>query len=189
MLGVEMPKPNFPVAERATPVPEAFDIYRARLDCQFPCAPRENCGWFCRYKGVQLSSETFYAIIEALRSDNKGTKTVEKRQRPRVGLRARADIRVIGPHGPGDPVSIHVRDLSKSGIGLMHNAALPPGTRFVLCFNSKAEGESQKLMFRVAQCRSFGDGCFAIGARLCSAEETAASEIDDLAERLRAVQG
>jgi hypothetical protein len=137
---------------------------------------------------VQLSSETFYAIIESLRSDNKGTKTVEKRQRPRVGMRARADIRIIGPNGPGDPVSIHVRDLSKSGIGLMHNAAIPAGSRFILCFDSKGES-TQKVTFEVAQCRSFGDGCFAIGARLCSAEETAASEIDDLAARLRAVQG
>src|SRR2546430_6671709 len=63
-------------------------------------------------------------------------------------MRARADIRIIGPNGPGDPVSIHVRDLSKSGIGLMHNAAIPAGTRFILCFNAKAEGESPKITFR-----------------------------------------
>jgi hypothetical protein len=138
---------------------------------------------------VQLSSETFYAIIDALRSDNRGTKTVEKRQRPRVGLRARADIRVLGPNGPGEPVSIHVRDLSKSGIGLMHNSALPEGTRFILCFNTKQDIPGQKVMFEVAQCRSFGDGCYAIGARLCSDEETQANELDDLAERLRAIQG
>jgi hypothetical protein len=141
-----------------------------------------------RYRNVQLSSETFHAIIESLRSDNRGTKTVEKRQKPRVGMRARADIRILGPGGPGDPVTINVRDLSKTGIGLMHNAPIPAKTRFVLCFDARETNGVEKLTYEVAQCRSFGDGCFAIGARLCSAEETAATDIEDLEARLRAIQ-
>jgi hypothetical protein len=62
---------------------------------------------------------------------------------------------------------VNVRDLSKSGIGLVHNERIPPGTTFTLCLpGGGKDGVPADITFEVAVCRPVGDGFYAIGAKL-----------------------
>ena len=118
---------------------------------------------------MQLSSDQFYGIIESLRSDNRGGKAVEKRQKPRVGLSGRATIKVE-QNGKEQTVTIKVRDLSKSGIGFVHNQPMALDTYFTLCLGGESQQRREAdVTYRVVSCRAFGDGFYAIGAKLRTA--------------------
>src|SRR5438067_7742800 len=120
-----------------------------------------------RCRMVQLSANTFYAIIESLRSYNPDIKVVDKRKNPRVGLRADAAVRVVGPDGLGQPMTVGVRDLSKTGIGLMFHEAVRVGAQMILFLSGPKHPKGMSLvMYTVMCCRPLSDGLWAIGAQL-----------------------
>src|SRR5215204_3714285 len=101
---------------------------------------------------MQLSNDQFHNIIDCLRSDNRGGRSVEKRQTPRVGMRARGVI-VIN-NGKGEqPHTVQVRDLSKAGIGFLHTAAIEPETMLTLVLPGEKKLGHRDPMYRVMQCR------------------------------------
>jgi hypothetical protein len=117
---------------------------------------------------MQLSNDQFHNIISCLRSDNRGGRTVEKRQTPRVGMRARGVIKIS--NGKSEkPQTVQVRDLSKTGIGFLHNAPIAEETIVTLVLPGEKQKGHGDPMYRVMQCRSVGDGFYAVGAKLYKA--------------------
>ena len=122
---------------------------------------------------MQLSSQQFFSIIESLRSDLRGGKAVEKRKNPRVGMRARATIRLDADASATE--IIQLRDLSKSGLGFVRKAPLVLGERFTLVLPGEKKTGKTDPVYAVVQCRSVGDGFFMIGAALCETGLSAAT--------------
>ena len=143
---------------------------------------------------MQLSAEAFYAITGSLRSYAPGAKGVDKRKSPRVGIRADAAVRLIEHGKLCPPITIAVRDLSKSGIGLMFHKAIPVGSQMMLFLSGPKQPQGMSVvMYTVMCCRPLSDGHYSVGAQICSSKEmipfTEADvlkrELADLAQRLR----
>jgi len=113
-----------------------------------------------------ISAETFQAIIDSIRTDEPH-KPRDKRAQPRVGFTGIANISLVGPGANPRPFPVHVRDLSTSGIGLLHQIALPIGQQFLLCLKSAANPDSDTpaILCTVTRHRRVDDGLFTIGAR------------------------
>jgi hypothetical protein len=115
---------------------------------------------------MKLSAEVFAHITGSLRSDELALVTGEKRKSPRVGFRGQLIIRVISAAGPGAPVRVRLRDLSRTSIGFLHRQNLPVGRKFVICLSndSTEPGGVTQLLYQVVRCDALDDGLFAIGA-------------------------
>jgi hypothetical protein len=115
---------------------------------------------------VHLSSEQFYSIIESLRSDGRDGKTTERRKQPRVGLSAIATIE-YAMNKLRRRVDVRVRNISKSGIGFIHDEPIEAGTNITLCLGGDGKGGRLKdLQYIVMSCRSLEAELFAIGAKV-----------------------
>jgi hypothetical protein len=109
---------------------------------------------------MKVSAEFFAAIIDSLRSDQR--RTNEKRNKPRVGLSGKALLQ----QDDGSFISVSVRDLSQTGVGLIRNNSWPVGKRFTLCFSSAAHADEYKgIICEVARSQRVADCLFAIGAK------------------------
>ncbi len=73
------------------------------------------------------------------------------------------------------PTRVAVRDLSKSGIGILHAKAMIAGDEFLLC----VPGDTRHAFFcRVSYCREIREGTYAIGASFQRAITTAVAVND-----------
>jgi hypothetical protein len=77
---------------------------------------------------MHLSAKTLSDVIKSLRSN--ASRGMEKRKQPRVGLRARADIRA--DRYPNERLSVWVRDVSAGGIQFTCPKVLNQGDKFTL---------------------------------------------------------
>ena len=114
---------------------------------------------------MKMTAEQFEQIVSRLRSDNNAGRQHEKRMSPRVGVRVQA---TMIPSTPGHKASQHlvwIRDLSQHGICLLHSAALPRGSHFIVAFKRRT-GESLTAVYQVAHCQKQSSHQFAIGAKL-----------------------
>jgi hypothetical protein len=115
-----------------------------------------------------LSAELFQQIVDGLRSDRDPVHG-ERRTTPRVGLRAQVDV-LLNPGAPGPPappVRMRVRDVSASGIGLLHNRELLAGTEFVVRLPSgRAEQATVHIAYVVAHCRRAAIDTYTVGGRI-----------------------
>src|SRR5690242_11149426 len=76
---------------------------------------------------LALTAELFDQIVNSLKSDI-GRRTNEKRTKPRVGVRGRVQILPINADGTvAQKFDVWVRDVSASGIGILHNSPLSTG--------------------------------------------------------------
>ena len=108
-----------------------------------------------------LSADMYEQIARTLRSD--ASKSGERRQHPRVGMRAKITIIPLGPSGqPGKADTIWLRDISDGGIGLIAGRAMKRGSLFVVQF-SNHNNEARSLLCQVIQCRGAE---FIVGARI-----------------------
>jgi hypothetical protein len=118
-----------------------------------------------------LSAELYRQIVDALRSDQGGDK--EKRSAPRVGLRAQVLVLLDGKKR----VNLWCRNISASGIGLMHNSPLKTGAEFIVCLPASGLAEPVFISCVVVHCERLATDTFSIGARIVrmlSSEEGAA---------------
>lgn len=88
--------------------------------------PRANFGRYVPW--MHLSAKTLSDVIKSLRSN--ASRGMEKRKQPRVGLRARADIRTL--RYPNEKLSVWVRDVSAGGVQFTCPKGLTPGDKFTL---------------------------------------------------------
>jgi hypothetical protein len=112
---------------------------------------------------VALSAEQFKDIIERLRSDAPGHGSFEKRASPRVGLRTKLTVYPNGDTQRG--YAVWVRDLSATGIGIVHSEPLQAGMEFLVRFPLRAT-EYLSVFYTVMHCRSISRNLWFTGARL-----------------------
>ena len=117
---------------------------------------------------MSLSAEQFKSIIQGLKSDRPGSGSFEKRASPRVGLRAK--ITVYPGGDTTKPREVWVRDLSSTGIGIVHGEAFNAGADFLVCFPLRAT-DHLWVYYRVMHCRSISPKLYFTGAKLKYIEE------------------
>jgi hypothetical protein len=115
---------------------------------------------------MSLSGDQFNEIMESLRSDILSKRALEKRGAPRVGLRSRGVI-VSFEHQrlTGAPIGVWIRDLSVTGIGLMHSRPLEPGAQFVAQF-LRATKPPLSVLYVVTHTKPISKTIFSIGAKM-----------------------
>jgi hypothetical protein len=112
---------------------------------------------------MTLSAELFGQIVKALRSDAGSER--DKRSAPRVGLRVQVDI-LLQP-GSGRPAErMGCRNLSASGIGLLHSREVPLGTEFVARLRASGAVDPVHISCVVVHCVRAAPDLFSIGARV-----------------------
>jgi hypothetical protein len=112
---------------------------------------------------MELSAELFHQICEALRSDS--SRERDKRTAPRVGLRAM--VTILPPLGVRAPAErMRCRNLSASGVGLMHSKEMRSGTEFVVCLPAAGLARPVHIACVVVHCRKMSPELFSIGARI-----------------------
>jgi hypothetical protein len=117
---------------------------------------------------MALSGDLFKQIISQLKS---ATDTDERRGEPRVGMRTRARLAILGPGGKmARSMEVGVTDLSMGGIGLMHNAPILPDTIFAIRLPLRGSRD-MTVVYKVRNCRPLEEGYFRIGAMLIQTED------------------
>lgn len=120
---------------------------------------------------MRLSAQSYQQILASLKSD--ALKDRSKRREPRVGLAGEAEFVTVNESGTRSAGLVRLRDVSRSGIGLLFNQAMAAKQHFVLRLHSYVD-EPIWLVCSTAYCRPIESGQFAVGARiiqLLSAEE------------------
>ena len=112
---------------------------------------------------MRLSAEQYEQIVAALRSDKARKRPSDHRQAPRVGLRMQALIIPCTPTNQPQTHMLRIRDISVSGIGLVHTEAMLAGSYFLAGFQ-RANGETLLVLYRVVRCNAIGHRQFSIGA-------------------------
>ena len=115
---------------------------------------------------MSLTGDEFNEIMESLRSDIHGRRAFEKRAAPRVGLRSRGTIyeyqhlRVTSA-----PMLIWIRDLSITGIGIMHCHPLEDGAQFVAQFERPIK-PPLSVLYTVTHTKPISRTIFSVGAKM-----------------------
>jgi hypothetical protein len=113
----------------------------------------------------KLSAEMFEEIIASLRSD-RSLRANEKRNRPRVGLRAAMDVTFCTPTARGARgATVWVRDVSSVGLGLVGPTVMQPGLEFIATFE-RYDREPLRVQYTVAHCKMLARNLYSIGAKL-----------------------
>lgn len=115
---------------------------------------------------MELSAEMFNEVVKLLRSDASGGKDLRKA--PRVGLRAATTVRIIPPDGSAQSAAVHIRDISSSGLGMVHSDRIPKGTRLVLHLRTQDDTEVA-IEYIVRRCMMAATRSYLIGAELVKA--------------------
>lgn len=115
---------------------------------------------------MKLSAATFEAIVSSLRSDEKSSKS-DKRTEPRVGVRGQVRIVMTRP-GKGGAVTLPmaVRDVSSTGIGIIHSEPVALGTQFLLLLEPSDPTVSTptSILCTIVRCRAVAAKLFSLGA-------------------------
>jgi hypothetical protein len=113
--------------------------------------------------GMRLSADLYDQIIAALKSDGRADR--EKRTEPRVGLAGDSTLVTVDETGKRVSDLIRVRDVSRSGIGLIANQKLSAKQRFVLQLQYHNDEPLWMVCF-TAYCRAIEGGRFTVGAKI-----------------------
>jgi hypothetical protein len=119
---------------------------------------------------MKLSAEMFNEIVSTLKSDGTCSRGHERRACARVGLRCTLDIvPCTFLSSKATPVTVHVHDISASGIGLVSHPMVP-------------------VLYKVVQCRRLSNELFAIGAALQRILPDSEGEVLVLGKKTKAVK-
>jgi hypothetical protein len=116
---------------------------------------------------VRLSAEVYQQVVASLTGDEPSAAGREKRVEPRVGVRGRATV--ILPNGTGAPdaaQTVPVRNVSRSGMGILTGTPLAIGEQFVLILRDSATGSGWSLLFSVIYCQQLAPDLFSVGGKL-----------------------
>ena len=112
---------------------------------------------------MQLSDALLASVVASLKAAGESGEA-SKRREDRTPLVGRAVIVPCGAHTGRKPTNVGVRDLSPSGIGIVHTSELQTGERFVLLLPRGASKVASGVLCSVANCRRAAGGSFLIGA-------------------------
>jgi hypothetical protein len=115
---------------------------------------------------MRLTASSLAEMIDSLRS-NTG-QPGERRKKPRIGLRVRAEIALPsrghdGSAGEGPRLTVWVRDVSAGGIGILSEHAFERGDRFALLLG--ADGPHSRAQCTVMNCRKVDSRLYGTGAK------------------------
>jgi hypothetical protein len=113
---------------------------------------------------VRLSSTQFEQVLLSLgKKTDAGPK--ERRLAPRVGLAGHLRVFPIRDAKLGESVQVRLRDVSDTGVGIIHESPLPVGTNFIARFLSGNAGTGELVLIcTVVNCRRAASQLYAIGA-------------------------
>jgi hypothetical protein len=115
---------------------------------------------------MDLSAEQYKEIIQSLKAHGWERRNAEQRNQPRVGLRSHLSIRPQLADGAAQKASkVWLRDLSPTGIGIVHSQLLEEGTEFVAEFPT-FNHRKLSVLYSVAHCHPLSKSLFNIGGRL-----------------------
>ena len=116
---------------------------------------------------MDLTAETLLEVLRSLRSDAPAAGQMRRRQLPRVGVSLRLLILPCGGSADaGGPAVVRLRNLSRHGLGFVHNRPLALGQSFVITLPREAGGSVQ-MLGRVERCRPLdGGGSYDVGAAI-----------------------
>jgi hypothetical protein len=124
---------------------------------------------------LTLTADAFNQIVHSLKSDE-GRRFNEKRSKPRVGVRGRVSIVLLGNDSVGEKtLTVWVRDVSATGIGILLNEPLPHGSRFAACFHRNGD-QPLTLTYIVAHAKTAVKGLYTIGAHLVGVDDQRAAD-------------
>ena len=112
---------------------------------------------------MQLSDALLASVVASLKGAAESG-DASKRRENRTALVGRAAIVPCSAQGGRKPTDVGVRDLSPSGIGILHTGGLAAGERFVLLLPRGTSKDASGVLCSVANCRRVADGSFLIGA-------------------------
>ena len=113
---------------------------------------------------MKFSADMFKQIIATLRSDGSGARGHEKRVEGRVGLRCSVDIIPFQFGDKGSKgVTVWVRDLSVSGIGLVSARPFEANVEFVVGF-VRDNRKPLSVRYKVRYCKRLARDLHSIGA-------------------------
>ena len=107
----------------------------------------------------------------------------DRRRSPRAAHRVVIDIHPVMHDGVGAPVAVVLVDLSLVGMGVIHSAAMPRGSRFEIPLTRGGDNgrvERQALPATVVRCEQLDDGLFNIGFEFNSS----AAAVDEASRQL-----
>lgn len=128
-----------------------------------------------------LSAELFEQIAEALKSDGRPGTSKDKRLEPRVGMTGEVMLLSVGGRQRRGTLSVRVRDISRSGVGLYHNKRFAKDQRFIIELNT-FRGEPIWMICVAAYCRKLEEDRFTIGARI--QQVLSVAEVECMARQL-----
>jgi hypothetical protein len=121
---------------------------------------------------MKLSGEQFQQIIAQLTSDKSGTHH-DKRQEPRVGVRAQGFITPWTPDNSDNrQLKVTIRDLSPAGISILVSTPMPRGMRFILRL-LRFQLPVLLAHYEVCYSKSLPGSLFSIGAKLVNTADGA----------------
>jgi PilZ domain len=126
---------------------------------------------------MRLSAELFHQISRSFgEAPQRGPEASNERGEARIGLVGRATIIPCPQRCGRRPVSVAVRDLSSSGLGVIHTQRLDPGEQFILRMPSGTRGATATaVLCTVVHCQPLALGVYALGARFADVIESAAT--------------
>jgi hypothetical protein len=101
-------------------------------------------------------------VSEMLRAIRCDRKVSDRRRAPRIGLRAKVDM-ITSPQQP-ETAQVWVRNISLSGVGLLHSRKLGIGDTIVLRFPT-ADRKLLSVPCEVIHCQSIPNQFYRIGAK------------------------
>src|SRR5437879_3651241 len=113
---------------------------------------------------MKLSAETFYQLLASLQA-GACCGLNEMRIEPRVEAIGHAKISSPAANGASESFAVGVRNLSRSGIGLIHVQPMAVGQDLLLHLPTDADPD-HCIAYRIVRCTRLGAKLFSIGARL-----------------------
>ena len=89
-------------------------------------------------------------------------KGAERRRSPRREVNKTAELIVCPASSRTAPIKVNIRDISATGVGLMHHEPLPLGQKYVVREPSII-ARSQPCLYTVVRADRMGEGKFSIG--------------------------
>ena len=124
---------------------------------------RRTCPVDSALTDMQLSAKQLHQIMATLRSSSNPA-TKDKRQEPRVGFRTNVHIQSVAGNAVSECEQVALRDLSKTGLGILRSQPVAIHSRFVVKMLDEARRPDFLLVCTVRNCRKVAAIQYAIGA-------------------------
>lgn len=111
---------------------------------------------------MDFTSDMYDRILRTLAPDGPTEADAdEARREPRVGAHGGASAVV-----DGKPRPVRVRDVSRSGFGLLMVSPVEPGAQFAVTLSSGGAMAGLSIVCSSMYCRPVGHGLYSVGAKL-----------------------